>query len=256
MESTKKRLKLAPAAARHARESVGAGKGVAKVEDAAPGAIAAIRNKKLATCEEEFARKFVLLRNASLAFQESHDCASMGRQTIYTKAYKMRNAPHISRRIDELLSAAAHATHIDIQKLLMQDFELVEAAQSAPELTSFVWHCCRHCYGIDHQYQWVSATEYAIALAKVLDENEERRSRKQRMIDEPKCDGGFGFDAQREPHTECPACVGLGTQRAIFADTTKLTGAAAILFKGVKQTASGIELITHDVDKARDRLFR
>jgi len=42
-----------------------------------------------------------------------------------------------------------------------------------------------------------------------------------------------------------------------FADTTKLTGGARRLVKGVKQGANGqLEILMHDVDKAAERLYK
>jgi phage terminase small subunit len=228
----------------------------AQPEDAAPGAIMAARNKPLSAVQEEFARQVVLVRNATVAYIDTHDVSNMARESVRIAAYRLRNLPHVARRIDELQAASAQAVNLDIQMLLLQDYELVQAAAAAPELSSYVWHCCRYCHGVGHAYQWIDAAEYGTVLAKIIDENEERRNKRQQLAREPDCNGGFGFDTQREPHAGCPSCGGLGSQRAIFADTTKLTGAAAILYKGVKQTASGIEMITHDVDKARDRLYR
>jgi len=106
---------------------------------------------------------------------------------------------------------------------------------------------CRYCRGEGHAYQWRDDMEYAQACDAAL-------KAKEKM---PTCEGGVGFNGTLDPVKDCPRCWGVGEQRPIVADTTKLTGPAARLYKGVKIKGNGdIEVLLHDQLKARDMLNR
>src|SRR5208282_3167303 len=125
------------AAARRVRESVAARVAASMDDEAASApkvdlglaAIHAAKNKPLTESEERFAHHCVLLRNATLAYEAVYDCTGMRRQSVYGAASRLRNQPHVTRRIQELQRSAAQATVIDVSKMLMDDFELVEASQ-------------------------------------------------------------------------------------------------------------------------------
>jgi phage terminase small subunit len=208
--------------------------------------------------EDEFARSFVMTGNATSAYIASHPgCLERTKRHIVRNyAWAMSNRPAVLARIREYESAAAAATIIDVQAILEHDLQIVQGYKHADEITQYMRVCCRYCYGTDHKYQWVDFAEYLAQLGKVEEGNEERRARKVRELPMPDDAGGYGYEPQAEPNIACPKCEGFGTERVIFADTTKLEGPARAIVKGVKVTANGTEILLHDVDKAKERLLR
>lgn len=209
--------------------------------------------------EDAFAREFVLRGNATSAYIATHPgCLERSkRHVVRNMAWELSNRPRVLARIREYESAAAAATTIDVQALLERDRMIVEGYDNhADKVTQYVRVCCRYCHGTDHKYQWVDALEYLEALSKAEESNEERRARKVRELPLPHDEGGYGYDPQAEPDPTCPKCEGFGTERVIFADTTKLEGPARAIVKGVKVTANGTEILMHDYDKAKERLLR
>lgn len=211
--------------------------------------------KPLTPKEEKCAELFVLYRNKVKAYREAYEVSTIGRSTDYNNACNVIDRPHVLAYIDVLLSANAQAVNIDVSALLAADLAIVEAARHAGNITSHVWHCCRWCYGIDHKYQWRDENEYATALASWMDASALNAAREIKQTPEPTDDGGYGFVPQQEPAITCPHCEGMGEQKTIIHDTSKL-GPAAPLYKGMKVTKNGIEVMLHDVDKAKERLYR
>lgn len=240
------------------------GSPVASAESAAPSATqrdAVALQVARGTCsaaEDVFAREFVTRGNATAAYIASHPgCLERcKRHVVRQMAWEMSNRPRVLARVREYETAAATATVINVQAILEHDLAIVQGAKHADELMQHVRVCCRYCHGADHKYQWVDLLEYLEALSKVEAENEERRARKVRELSQPSDEGGFGYEPQAEPSITCPKCEGYGTERTLFADTTKLEGPARALLKGVKVTEKGIEYQLHDVDKAKERLLR
>jgi phage terminase small subunit len=110
------------------------------------------------------------------------------------------------------------------------------------ELINHVRRCCRCCYGTNHQHQWVDEDEFTNALdAWTKNVDPVDGSSKEPM---PSAEGGYGFDPHKEPDVTCtsPDCMGDGHGKTVIADTTKLEGAAALIYEGVKETAQGIEI--------------
>lgn len=222
----------------------------------APGAIEAERLRELTPKEEAFARAWVLYRSGVRAYREAYQPDTMKPTTIRTRASEVLHRPWVQRRIGEFEAQAAAAVAIDYAALLMDDLRIIQGAQFADELSRFVWQACRYCHGIGHKYHWVDDNEYWQAVAKATDDNAERSRKKQREQPLPSDEGGYGFDRNVKPHPDCPVCGGLGEQRAVMADTDTLEGPARALFKGVRVTQSGVEILTHDVDKAKERVMR
>lgn len=105
---------------------------------------------------------------------------------------------------------------------------------------------CRHCYGIDHAYQWTDETEWDEACRRATEKSKDR----------PDNIGGYGYDHTAEPAAECPRCRGDGIGRSHITDTRRLTGAARLLYAGIKETRDGIEAKMHDQMAAIDKLMR
>lgn len=112
----------------------------------------------------------------------------------------------------------------------------VEIATADPTRIARVRHVnCRHCWGIEHKYQWRSL-EYAQECD--LGGNP------------PDCSGGFGFIGNRPPHPDCPQCHGEGETEPYFEDMDKLGPAERRLIASVKKTKDGLEVKMRDQDGA------
>jgi phage terminase small subunit len=212
-------------------------------------------NLPLTALEEKFAQLFVLYCNATQAYVEATGFTGK-RHNARAMAWEMSNKPHIRKRVREYESAAAAITVIDYAAILEHDREIVEGYRHADQVTQHLHVCCRYCHGVDHRYQWVDFEEYLGALTKTHEQNEYRLQIKQRELPMPSEAGGYGYDPQGEPNLFCPRCEGRGSQVAVICDTTKLTGPARAIVKGVKITNTGTEILFHDIDKAKERLLR
>lgn len=215
------------------------------------------RMRPLTENEEAFCQLYVVYRNRLKAYREAFQVpAARSMNSVYAASGNCIRHPWVLARIRELEGAAAQAVVIDVAALLEKDRAIVEAADHINDLVQHVWHCCRYCNGEDHHYQWIDASEYYVALAANFDKNAERIAAKKEPKAAPSDIGGYGFSPTNEPDIMCPKCEGRGVQLTIFADTRNLSGPAAALYKGIEETKFGKKLLLHDVDKAKDRLYR
>lgn len=99
---------------------------------------------------------------------------------------------------------------------------------------------CRHCYGVDHLYQWADENEYLRVCAEINEQNEDLPEGKP-PSPYPSNEGGYGFDAYALPNPDCPKCGGVGYSRTVFHDTRFLSPGARMLYQGIKQTKEGME---------------
>lgn len=212
---------------------------------------------ELTPLEEAFARHYVLCNNATKAYLQARgDGYNATRGAARVAAWEIANRPHVLRRVREFESLAAAAVVFDVAAILDHDRQIVEGFKHADEISQHIWQCCRYCHGIEHKFQWIDYTEYLTALSEAEAKNEERRARKLGEHPLPDDEGGYGFLPGNEPNLMCPKCEGRGNAVTVIADTTKLEGPARAVVKGVKVTANGIEVVWHDVDKAKERLLR
>lgn len=109
------------------------------------------------------------------------------------------------------------------------------------ELVQYRRDCCRHCYGIDHRYQWIDQDEFNAAV-------DTAKARKAKVL--PSDAGGFGFVATMEPNAKCPKCNGLGHGHMHVSDTRKLSPAALALFAGVKSGKEGLHVLMQSQEQA------
>jgi phage terminase small subunit len=211
--------------------------------------------RELTPKEEAFCREVVQRNNQALAYRSVYS-KSNSVAVSWACASELCAKPHIRARLRELRSIAAKACTLDVSALLDHDRRIVEAAEHMNDLQQYVWENCRYCNGVGHAYQWVDENEFYAALAKWSDDVAAAADSKRKAPPAPSSDGGYGFRRTNDPNDMCPQCEGRGQQTALICDTRKLTGPAAVLYKGVKVTSNGIELLIHDIDKAKDRLHR
>ncbi len=204
--------------------------------------------RELTDKEDIFAKTVVETGNRSLAYRRAYRIGVNTKPAwIWSEASKVAARPHIRARIAKLMEAAASETVASKAQLIKFLWDRIHVDRR--ELVNHVRRCCRHCYGTNHDYQWVDDMEYMTALAKALDENAMRRSMDQGEKELPTDVGGYGFDPHREPEVTCAAqdCMGDGYGKTVITDTTKLQGAAATVYEGVKETKNGIEIVMASV---------
>lgn len=162
-------------------------------------------------------------------------------------ASALANRPDIVARVEAARAQVADKAMIAAADVLRE--WIVIATADPSELIRARRFCCRHCYGLDHRYQWISEEEWAIECARVLDANAVRGPRAMaRPL--PSFDGGIGYDRTREPVATCPHCGGDGKLDTFVADTHRLSPAGRKLFAGIKETREGIEVKFRDQDGA------
>ncbi len=197
----------------------------------------------LTSQQEGFCRTYVDSNSAAQAYRFNFDCSGMPGKQIWERASVMKRNPLVAKRIQDLQRELALESIVTARQLL-QDF--VDIARADPnDLIRHEHRACRHCYGVDHLYQWQSG-EWANAAAHAIEQG----------LTAPSAEGGFGFDPQLSPAPHCPHCYGQGINAVIIADTDKLSGPARKLYKGVKKTKLGIEILMHDQQAARESIAK
>lgn len=162
--------------------------------------------------------------------------------TVWRESIRLEENPLVRKRIAELRDNAAANATVSKQRLIQFLWDRIMADRRT--VVNHVRRCCRHCHGVNHQYQWKDEMEFAMELAKVMDHNGALPSDDPRRKELPTDEGGVGFDPHRDPDPTCdsPQCMGDGFGKTVIADTTQLSGDAALIYEGVKETAQGIEV--------------
>lgn len=164
--------------------------------------------------------------------------------TIWSAASRLAALPQVVKRHRELVEAAALETIMSVRELLQLEIDIATADPN--EIAYTAKRACRHCYGHEHRYQWKDDAEYIKACVDALD------SGKQPPTDE----GGYGYTRALDPIATCPHCLGNGVAEVVVNDTTKLTGKARKLYKGMDYKNGEWVVTMHDQDKARERIGR
>lgn len=183
--------------------------------------------------EEAFSQAVVATGNMSQAYRLAYQPSLMAKSnTIWSEACRVGNRPRVAARVRELQEAAA--TSMVFSKQRLAEFLWRRILADRGQLINHRRTCCRHCWGDDNAYQWKDELEYANACVQAANA----------MQAMPSADGGFGYDPHREPNAECSQgnCLGDGIGKTVIQDTRLLTGDAALIYEGVKETAQGIEI--------------
>jgi phage terminase small subunit len=164
----------------------------------------------------------------------------------HTAASRLLAKPEVQERIAELCAERNGRVKLDADTVLR---EILAIATCDPnEIMEVRRGCCRHCYGIEHRYQYVDQRELKRAENNYLLTTE--------ALVDPFEHGGLGFDARKEPMPDCPQCSGEGSAYVHVKDTRNLSAAARSLYAGAKQTKDGIEVKLHSKDKHLELLMR
>ncbi len=195
--------------------------------------------KKLTAKQKLFVAEYLKDMNASKACVR----AGYSERTAEVKGSQLMSIPHIKQAIDVAMAERIKRCRIDSDSVLLKWWEIANADYN--ELTQLKRVNCRYCWGHEHNYQWTTI-EYQQAC----------RDAEQNAQPSPECLGGLGYNSNRPPHPDCPECHGDGLEKVYFADTTKLSHSAKLVYQGVKQSKFGIEVVTVDRMKALDNVAK
>ncbi|MEW4371784.1 terminase small subunit [Paenibacillus kandeliae] len=158
--------------------------------------------------------------------------------------------PEIAAAIEVEMKERSKRLNITADMVLQQWWDIATA-----DPNEIIYHrktCCRYCFGIDHHYQWKDKEEH--------DQAQEAENRIAAKDDRPpnivSDEGGFGFDRTIRPHPKCPNCKGEGFSQVVIEDTRDLGHKEKLLYNGVKESRTGIEVKLRDQDKALENVAR
>ena len=184
---------------------------------------------KLTAKQQRFVEEYLVDLNATQAAIRAGYSAKLAN----TNVPKLLQNTAINTAIQEAVSQRSERTEITQDNVLKRLWEIATANPN--DIVKFRRVNCRFCWGIDHGHQWTHAEfEQAKLTAMLLEQPV------------PEANGGFNFDKTRVPHPDCPECKGEGRGEIYISDTSKLTGAAALLYAGAKEGKFGIEVLLHD----------
>lgn len=189
--------------------------------------------------EEQFCCEMTRGIVASVAFKHSFkEAISLTNAQVSTKSAQLMKKRHILARITEMRDAAARAAVFDGSKVIAEWIAI--ATCDVNELMQYQRVNCRHCHGVNYEYQWVNEHEYARAVARAIDFK----------APIPTNSGGYGFKENLYAVPSCPDCSGEGVGRAFIHDSRHMTPEAKKLYAGFKQSRDGIEIKMRDQDAA------
>ncbi|MCK9327404.1 MAG: terminase small subunit [Bacteroidales bacterium] len=196
--------------------------------------------------QERFCQEYIIdLKGTQAAIR-----AGYSPKTANEQASRLLANVNVQARYQELIEKRSERTEIKADDVLRYWHDIATADPN--EIIHLRRVCCRHCYGIDHQYQWISEEEYqkAVEMAKSAAKEEEKPAKI------PSDAGGYGFNPLFGPHAQCPYCWGEGHMEVHAEDTRFLSPKAKRLYAGVKQTRDGFEVKMRDQDKAMENVAR
>jgi phage terminase small subunit len=170
-------------------------------------------------------------------------------KTANEQASRLMTRDDVQKAIQKGMNKRGQRTEITADMVLQRWWDIATADPN--DIIHMRRVCCRHCYGIDHEYQWRDAKEYAKAVQSAEDAAEDGE---QPLI--PSNAGGYGYDRLLRAHPKCPYCAGEGILETHIEDTRDLEGKASLLYAGVKQTQAGIEIKFKDQDKALENVAK
>lgn len=198
----------------------------------------------LGKTELDFCIAFVGGASQSEAYRQAFNCGEeVVSSLVSSRASTLLKQRRIKFKIAELRKPVVKTLELKVEEVVSRWIAIANADPS--EIVRIRRVCCRHCYGVNHQYQWVEI-EYALLCAVNLEKG----------LPLPEEQGGMGFNGTFEPNAECPKCFGEGKVEVYFEATENLTEEARILYAGVKQTKYGPEVILHDQARALENVAK
>jgi hypothetical protein len=142
--------------------------------------------------QQRFVNEYCVDGNATNAYIR----AGYAEQGAGQAAHKLLKSAEIQIAIEDQKDAMAAAASVTVELIVRELLRVATADQRAG---------CRHCWGIDHKYQWTER-EYGKALDAALTGSGSV----------PDLLGGFGYIKSRKPHPECSECHGEGVPASSY----------------------------------------
>lgn len=199
-----------------------------------------------------FVLSYVATLNATQAYLSAYPGCSYA--TARANSYKLLTNTHIQAAIKAEQDDLGRRTQIDADRVLQRWWEIASADPNS--LIQYRRVCCRHCHGVDHQYQWVNEAEFQRALVHAINVAAECRAKEAPEPPLPTDEGGYGYVPTKDPNADCPACYGEGHGEPHVEDTRRLAGPARALYAGIKVTKDGLEVKMQDQGKALENIAR
>lgn len=206
--------------------------------------------KQISARDKRFVDEYLINLSPERAALAAGYSATVARTKAYMWVSNGKVKPLVYAAILAGMEKRSERTKIT-QDMVLQRYWMMATA-NPNELTQVRRTCCRHCYGVEHEFQWKDEGEFQSALARETAAAKEEE-RPPRLLNDF---GGYGFDSSLSPHAKCPECHGDGHLSTFFQDTRDLSPAALALFAGVKQTKEGLEIKMHDQKAALDQIAR
>lgn len=194
-----------------------------------------------------FCREYAVDLNATQAAIR----AGYSKRTAGAQGTALLQNQEIQLECNKYISQKAKDAGLNAAKVIEELWNM--ATTDANELTEYRRHCCRYCYGENHDYQ---RTPKERREAWALYQNAVANHKGKGPIPEFDERGGLGYNPHRPPVEDCPECFGQGVGEVFIKDTRKVSKAAKSLFAGVKQTKEGVEIKTHSKEKSLELLGR
>jgi phage terminase small subunit len=194
--------------------------------------------------QADFVREYLLSGNATEAYVKAGFSPNGAEVSASRLLRNAKVAAHIAagrKKVEERAEAMFNLRLDDILRNLV-----AQAFGDRNELTQYRRGACRYCWGVGHHYQWKTPRELCEAAEQHVRKSEPACSN----YLPPAMEGGYGYRRSARPNPVCPECDGLGIGYTWFADTTRLSPTAEVLFEGVKKTRDGIEVKMPDRTKA------
>lgn len=195
-------------------------------------------------------KKFVAEYLVDLNATQAATRAGYSKKTAAEQGARLLTNVKVQESIQAAMNKRAERTEITADMVLHRWWAIATADPN--EIMHLRRLACRHCFGVNHAFQWRDAAEYEDAVRTAEREAELNDN----PPDLPSCEGGFGYDRLSAPNLKCPICSGEGRLDLHMEDTRNLPAQARMLFAGVKQTQAGVEVKLQDQGKALENVAR
>jgi phage terminase small subunit len=195
--------------------------------------------------QDTFARVWAETGNQSAAYRKAYDVhPDTLPGTVWSNASRIAALPCVRRRYEEIRQQLALETVISVRDALQWQLDIATADPN--EIAYIAKRACRHCYGVEHRYQWTDDDEYLAACVAAIDGKK----------DCPSDAGGYGYTRAKDPVATCPHCLGNGVTENVLNDTRNLSGKARKLYKGVDIKNGELVVLMHDQKAAWEMVCR
>lgn len=164
------------------------------------------------------------------------------------EGYKMLKRPAVAEEVRRSVDAIKQNKRATVEMVVQDAIDVLNA--DPRDLIIYRQSACRYCHGVGHLYQ---RTEGEMRRHRQAHYKSKEWLEKGEPFEE---EGGTGYDADAEPHPECPECHGVGVPNLAMRDGHQIPPDAAKLLAGYEMTKNGIKVLMRSKDAARDVLAK